>query len=246
MVKSYFNINYEFDKDEVFKHINYRLSLPGSDYISVADGVILSTANSNSEYLDVINNGMFAICDSGYVPVYIRLIHGIKYKQYSGSQIFMDIVKMCKYRMAFLGAQQNVLDGLKESLVKHNPYVKNMLFYELPFLPVEEFDYPAIAEMVDNDGAEIIWVALGAPKQEYFMSHLKPYLHHGIMIAVGAAFKFHSNTDVRRAPEWMIRNHMEFIHRIIVEPKKQIRRCRHIIGTLPMILWNEWQRKNSK
>ena len=41
-----------------------------------------------------------------------------------------------------------------------------MTFYELPFCKVTEFDYPAIAEMIEKDGADIVWIALGAPKQE--------------------------------------------------------------------------------
>ena len=46
------------------------------------------------------------------------------------------------------------------------------------------------------------------------------------MIAVGAAFKFFSGQDVRRAPEWMVRHHLEFLHRIFSEPKKQIEKVR--------------------
>ena len=147
--------------------------------------------------------------------------------------------------MAFLGAQQSVLDGLRSQLTVMNPRVADMLFYELPFCDVSEFDYPAIAKMVEEDGADVIWVALGAPKQEYFMANLKPYLHHGVMIAVGAAFKFFSGVDVKRAPEWMVRYHLEFVHRISKEPKKQIRRCYDIVRTLPGLLYGEWQRSRS-
>ena len=118
-----------------------------------------------------------------------------------------------------------------------------MQFVELPFRKVEEFDYPEIARMVEADGADIIWVALGAPKQEIFMSRLKPYLHHGVMIAVGAAFKFFSGTEVSRAPQWMIRCHLEFVHRIFKEPRKQLARCWGIIESLPRLLWQEHRRK---
>ncbi|EKC54944.1 glycosyl transferase, WecB/TagA/CpsF family, partial [human gut metagenome] len=111
----------------------------------------------------------------------------------------MDIIRSRRYRMIFMGTSQAILDGLKENLIHENPDVAQMQFVELPFRKVEEFDYPEIARMVEADGADIIWVALGAPKQEIFMSRLKPYLHHGVMIAVGAAFKFFSGTEVSRA-----------------------------------------------
>lgn len=238
---TYFNIRYEFDRKLVHDSIARRLTQEGSDYICVADGVILNTANRNKHYLEVVNGGMFSICDSSYVPLYIKWINGKRHEQYCGSEIFNDIVANRKYRMIFLGTQQPILDGLKENLKKLNPDVAGMKFVELPFCEVNEFDYPGIAKMIVEDGAEIVWIALGAPKQEIFMSMLKPHLNHGVMIAVGAAFKFFSGVDTSRAPQWMVRHHLEFIHRLCKEPQKQFKRCFHIVITLPGLLYNEWQ-----
>ncbi len=242
----YFNIRYEFQRPRVHEAIAERLRCSGSDYICVADGVILNTANRQKHYLDVVNGGMFSICDSSYVPLYIRWIYGEEYGQYCGSEIFIDIVASRRYRMIFLGTQQNILDGLKKNLTDINPDVAGMQFVELPFCKVEDFDYASIARMVEADGADIVWVALGAPKQEYFMSHLKPHLSHGVMIAVGAAFKFFSGVDTSRAPQWMVRNHLEFVHRLGKEPRKQFSRCFDIVRTLPGLLYGEWQRKRQK
>ena len=145
--------------------------------------------------------------------------------------------------MIFMGTQQKVLDGLKATLTDINPAVADMRFVELPFCGVDDFDYAAIARMIEADGADIVWIALGAPKQEQFMARLKPYLSHGVMIAVGAAFKFFSGTDVRRAPAWMVKHHLEFVHRICCEPRKQMGRCAWIVRTLPGLLWGEYRRK---
>lgn len=244
-MKKYFNINYEFDKDRVHSSIAERLTKEGSDYICVADGVILNIANRQPDYLEVVNGGMFSICDSSYVPLYLKWIYGMKVSQYCGSQIFQDIIASRKYRMIFLGTQQTTLDGLQRNLVSTNPDVVDMKFLELPFCKVEDFDYPAIARMVDADGADIIWVALGAPKQENFMARLKPHLNHGVMLGVGAAFKFFSGgVDTKRAPQWMVDHHLEFVHRISKEPRKQFKRCFDIVRTLPGLLYGEWRRKN--
>lgn len=245
-MQTYFNIRYEFDKKAVHERIAQQLQKNEAGYICVADGVILDTANRDPEYLKVVNGGMFSICDSSYVPLYIRWIYGKRFEQYCGSQIFMDIIRSRKYRMIFMGTSQAILDGLKENLIHENPDVAQMQFVELPFRKVEEFDYPEIARMVEADGADIIWVALGAPKQEIFMSRLKPYLHRGVMIAVGAAFKFFSGTEVSRAPQWMIRCHLEFVHRIFKEPRKQLSRCAGILGSLPRLLWQESRRKHQQ
>lgn len=241
-MQTYFNIRYEFDRKAVWERIDLQIKEKKADYICVADGVILDHANRNPEYLKVVNGGMFAICDSSYVPLYLKWIYGKKYEQYCGSQIFRDIVVGQKYRMMFMGASQKTLNGLRNRLSKMNPEVKEMQFIELPYREVEAFDYQKIARTIEEDKADIIWIALGAPKQEIFMSLLKPHLKHGTMIAVGAVFKFYSGTDIQRAPEWMVKHRLEFVHRIYKEPKKQLKRCWSIVSILPGLLWTEWRK----
>ena len=241
---NYFNINYEFDKRQIHNKISECIRLKEKDYICVADGVILNIANRKLEYLKIINGGMFSICDSSYVPLYLKWIYGVRYVQYWGSQKFKDIVGSRKYRMMFMGTSQRILDGLKNTIEEWNPDVLSMSFYELPFCRVEEFDYEDIARRVEESEADIIWVALGAPKQEIFMSKLKPHLKRGVMIAVGAAFKFYSGIDEKRAPQWMLKAHLEWVYRIMRSPKKQLKRCSMIMLTLPRLLFEEWRRKN--
>lgn len=245
-METYFGIRYEFDRELVLERIAQFVADGKVEYICVTDGVIVDNVNRNEDYRKVVNGSAFSICDSSYVPLYIKWIYGRRYHQYCGSQIFKDIVGMRKYRMFFMGTSQEILDGLKRNISEWNPDVAGMNFYELPFCSVDEFDYPAIAKRIEDDGADIVWVALGAPKQEIFMSRLKPYLKHGVMIAVGAAFKFYSGIEARRAPTWMVRMHMEFIYRIIREPRKQLRRCWGIISSLPILLFSEWKRSKLK
>lgn len=245
IMEKYFNIRYEFNKKDIHNSIAMRLCQDGSDYICVSDGNILNMANKDGAYLDIINGGMFSICDSSYVPLYLKWIYGIKREQYSGSEIFLDIIKSRKYRMIFLGTKQDTLNSLKTALANKNPDVESMTFKELPFMNVEDFDYPCIAEMIENDNADIIWIALGAPKQERFMANLKPFLSHGVMIAIGAAFNFYSGQNIKRAPDWMVRNHLEFCYRIISEPKKQLKRCLGIIASLPRLLLSEYKIKRN-
>jgi N-acetylglucosaminyldiphosphoundecaprenol N-acetyl-beta-D-mannosaminyltransferase len=157
--------------------------------------------------------------------------------------IFKDLIEMKRYRHLFIGTSTRVLKALKDNLMVMDPAIKGMTFYEPPFCDVEDFDYPAIAEMINRDNPDIIWVALGAPKQEIFMSKLQPYLKRGVQIAVGAAFKFYSGLDEKRAPAWMRRSKLEFLYRIYAEPKKQFARCKQIVLTLPGIIREESRRK---
>ncbi len=240
---TYFNINYELDKRQVHQSIASVIDRREKAYICVADGVVMNTANRDKDYQNVVNGGLFAICDSGWVPLYLKSIYGIKYEQYCGAEIFKDIVSSGKYRMIFMGTSQKTLDALQKELMVMNPNVKDMKFVELPFRDVEDFDYPEIAKMIEEDGAQIIWVALGAPKQERFMNRLLPYLKSGVMLGVGAVFKFYSGQEESRCPEWIQKHHLEFVYRIYQDPPKQLKRCFWIVATLPKLYLGEWKRK---
>ena len=117
-METYFNIRYEMDKEAVWQSIDRFIREQAPTYICVADGVILNITNRNPEYLKVVNGSAFSICDSSYVPIYLKWIYGIHREQYCGSQIFMDLIKMKKYRMFFMGTSAKTLAALKENLVK--------------------------------------------------------------------------------------------------------------------------------
>lgn len=238
----YFNINFEFSKECVFNTINETLTKEKyKGYICVADGVVLSHVHEDMQYRKIVNNAIFSICDSRWITHYIKWIYGTKHKQYCGCDIFSDIIQTKKYKMMFLGAQESILISLKNNLVKTDERIQNMPFIELPFCNVEDFNYVEIAENINAYKPDIIWIALGAPKQEYFMAYLEPFLNHGIMIAVGAVFNFFSG-HVQRAPQWMIKTNIEFLYRIVKEPAKQLKRCKSIVLRLPVILFQEYKR----
>lgn len=244
MITQIFHINYEPDKSKVLFRIDERINSRIPDYICVADGNILAMAHKDNGYRKVVQGSMFSIVDSSWVPLFVKCIYGYRWEQYCGSQIFDDIIRMGKYRMYFLGSQHNVLDALRNNLSRIVPEISNMKFVELPFCNVEDFNYKDIAADINADNPDIIWVALGAPKQEYFASLLVPYLKRGVVIPVGAVFNFRSGLGIKRAPRWMVKMHMEFVYRVFSEPYKQIRRCYNIISSLPDIIITEKQRKS--
>ena len=244
-MEKYFDIRYEFDVPTIHQTIDEHIANGKAGYICVADGNILTMVHNDESYHKVIDDSIFSICDSSWVPKFVKWIYGHNRNHYCGSDIFIDIIRARKHRMIFLGTKQNVLDALQQNLAKENPDVADMTFKELPFCTVDQFDYRGIAKMIEQDGADIIWVALGAPKQEIFMNRLQQHLNQGVQIAIGAAFNFYSGLSdaPQRCPAWMRKLHLEFVHRIFMEPKKQIKRCWGILTTLPRIFSKE---KNNK
>lgn len=246
MNKEYFNISYELSPSEALERIGRRVEEGPAGYICVADGNILTRVHVDMDYRKVVNGSMFSICDSSWVPLYLKMLYGIRPEQYCGSQIFRDITEMKRYRMLFMGASQTVLDALKGEMVKVDPRIADMQFVELPFRKVEEFDYAQIASQVNEDAPDIIWLALGAPKQEQFAARLVPLLDRGVVIPVGAVFNFRSGLNIRRAPDWMVKCHLEFVYRIFSEPKKQLGRVWGILKALPGIYAEERRKKNKR
>ena len=245
-MNTYFNINYEFDRHTIWNEIDEQLQKEEPCYICVADGNILQMVHKDLAYREIVNGSLFSICDSSWVPVFLKRLYGVEYQQYCGSQIFEDLTGRKQYRQFFIGTSEKILSGLRTELLKKDPSVGDMTFFAPPFCKVEEFDYQAIAEMINKDNPDIIWVALGAPKQENFMHRLQPHLRRGVMIGVGAVFNFYCGLEhaPQRAPQWMIDHHLEFVYRVFSEPKKQLQRCHQIIVTLPKV-YREERKKNS-
>lgn len=238
-METFFKIRYEFDKEQVIELIQKRLTEVGGDYICVADGNITANVYNSDVYRKIINEGMFSICDGSWTPIFLKLLYGINRDSYTGSDIFLDILTKKKYSIAFIGGSNEALSGLKNFLNKINYPVDKSFFLQLPFKDVNDFDYRTIADYLNNISCEIIWVGLGAPKQEIFMNKLKPLLKKGIMIGVGAVFNFYGG-QVKRAPYFLRKFHLEFLHRLINEPNKQIPRLKNYIKTLPRIIYNEY------
>jgi N-acetylglucosaminyldiphosphoundecaprenol N-acetyl-beta-D-mannosaminyltransferase len=87
-----------------------------------------------------------------------------------------------------------------------------------PFGDTSEWSDEAIAK-IRSWRPDIIWLALGAPKQEVWMRQYASAVSPALIIGVGAAFDFHAETK-QRAPAWMRRAGLEWAHRLGSEPKR--------------------------
>ena len=83
----------------------------------------------------------------------------------------------------------------------------------------------AVCAMINAAGADIVWVGLGAPKQERWMAEHQGRIN-GLMIGVGAGVDYHAG-KLSRAPQWMQRSNLEWLYRLLQEPKRLFRRYLH-------------------
>lgn len=241
MFKEYFGLRWEFDHKEVDKIIEQYILEHKPGYVVSLDGNNLANAYNDEKHRKILNNSIVNNCDSKWVPRMVNRIYHTNYQNYCGADLFIDYIKKAKYRQFFLGSNRKVLDGLKKNLLQYDSNIAEMCFEELPFRRVEEFDYEGIAKMLNEDKPDIIWVSLGCPKQEQFMSRLLPYLDQGIMFGFGAIFNFYSGLDdaPKRAPQWMINLGFEWLYRLYSEPKKQLKRVGRYLMAIPKMYIDE-------
>jgi len=91
-----------------------------------------------------------------------------------------------------------------------------------PFRELDPAEERASRDRINTAGAGLVFVGLGCPKQELWMARQEG-LVGAVMLGVGAAFDFHAGT-VRRAPPWMRRIGLEWLHRLLQDPRRLLRR----------------------
>lgn len=243
-MKKYFNINFEFDQKKVDEIIVEHITNQRAGYVCSLDGNNLAVANTNPNHLRVLNGAMVNNCDSSWVPVIINWIYRTKYSNYCGTDLFIKYVQTKKFRQFFLGSTNDVLHKLQNNLLKIDPKIKDMRFETLPFKQVEELDYEKIGAMINEDNSDIIWVSLGAPKQEQFMSLLLPHIKKGVMFGFGAIFNVYAEMPgLKRAPQFMVKHKIEWFYRLFQEPRKQIKRANFFMSLLPGMIRKELKKK---
>lgn len=127
------------------------------------------------------------------------------------------------YRHFLYGGDEGVAETLAARLRERLPGVQIVGTYTPPFRPLTSEEDAGIVRMIDDARPDIVWVGLSTPKQERWMA-----AHHGriavpIMVGIGAAFDFHAGRK-RQAPRWMRQSGLEWLFRLIQEPRRLWRR----------------------
>lgn len=116
------------------------------------------------------------------------------------------------------GSTVEVVTRLKDNFQEKIPDLLIAGIQPSRFRPLTEEEEHHDIAMINNSGSNICFVGLGCPRQEKWV-----YEHRGrvnaVMVAVGAAFDFHAGT-LRQAPKWMQKRGLEWLFRLIMEPRR--------------------------
>lgn len=140
----------------------------------------------------------------------------------------------------FMGSSQKVLDLIVKRAAEVYTHLK-IVTYSPPYKPeFSEEDNKAIVEAINAADPDLLWIGMTAPKQEkWTYSHWEELDIHCHVGTIGAVFDFFAGT-VERAPMWWQRHGLEWLYRLLKEPKRMWRR--YIIGNA-LFLWNMLKEK---
>lgn len=135
----------------------------------------------------------------------------------------------------FMGSSQKVLDLIVKRAAEVYPHLK-VVTYSPPYKPeFTDEDNKAIIDAIHADNPDLLWIGMTAPKQEkWTYSHWKELNIHCHVGSIGAVFDFFAGT-MKRAPMWWQDHGLEWLYRLLKEPKRMWRR--YIIGNA-LFLWN--------
>jgi N-acetylglucosaminyldiphosphoundecaprenol N-acetyl-beta-D-mannosaminyltransferase len=124
-----------------------------------------------------------------------------------------------RYRHYFYGGKAGVPNELAERLKQRFSEIDVVGQYSPPFRPLTELEDEAIIRAINSANPDLVWVGLSTPKQEHWMASHRAALHAPALIGVGAAFDFLSGR-LRQAPRWMMNAGLEWLFRLMMEPRR--------------------------
>lgn len=138
-------------------------------------------------------------------------------------------------KVMFMGSSEKVLSLIKEKAAVEYPNLE-VITYSPPYKPeFSDEDNRAIIQAINDTDPDLLWIGMTAPKQEkWTYSHWKELDIHCHVGTIGAVFDFYAGT-VQRAPQWWQEHSLEWLYRLIKEPKRMWRR--YVIGN-PLFLLN--------
>lgn len=221
-------------------------SLPeGKLLINTVNAHSYNTARKDSLFAEALMKGDVLIPDGVSI---VKACKWIKAKsqpkeRIAGWDLFsfeMEKLEKKGGTVMFMGSSQKVLDLIVKRAAEVYPHLK-VVTYSPPYKSeFSDEDNKAIIDAINAANPDLLWIGMTAPKQEkWTYSHWKELDIHCHVGTIGAVFDFFAGT-VERAPMWWQEHGLEWLYRLMKEPKRMWRR--YIIGNA-LFLWNMLKEK---
>lgn len=218
------NINVT-NMDDTISYITDNLEELKGNYICVSNVHTTVMAYRDKAYRRVQNSGAMALPDGQPLSIVSRKRGFSEARRVPGPDLMpaiLDLSQKTGYRHYFYGSTEATLTALRAALMRRYPKLQIAGMYSPPFRELTAEEDEEIVRRINDSGADFVWVALGAPKQEWWMYEHRHRVK-ALMLGVGAAFDFTAGT-VKRAPMWMQRLCLEWVFRILRNPRRMLPR----------------------
>jgi N-acetylglucosaminyldiphosphoundecaprenol N-acetyl-beta-D-mannosaminyltransferase len=193
-------------------------------YICVANVYTIMQVRRNRAYRDAYR-GAGLITPDGMPLVWMGRLAGYHEvgRVYGPDLMLAVCAALPDARHYFYGTDATTLERLIARLRQHAPTLNIAGMHAPPFRPLSPEEDAVIVAEINRCAPDVIWVGLGAPRQELWMASHRPLLNAPVLIGVGAAFDYLSGVK-RQAPRWMQRSGLEWLFRLATEPRRLWRR----------------------
>lgn len=183
-------------------------------------------AHRDPEFRQILNAADLFAPDGILVILTARLRGYSLRKSKTGPELMWEFGKIANqrgYKYFLYGDTDETLKLLVSTLAEEFPNVRIVGAYAPPFRPLTAAEDESIVRAINEVEADVLWVGLGAPRQERWISEHIDRLNVPIAIGVGASFKFHAG-KVKRAPRGLRDLGFEWLWRLVHEPTRMWRR----------------------
>ena len=204
-----------------------RLATSGGDRgadVHLCNAYTLALADKEPDFHAMLGRAAYNFPDGKSVVWANQLLHrssGVPGERVYGPDLFLDVMALGRtvgLRHFLLGSTPEVLTRLEGELARRFPGAEIVGVASPPFRTVTEKEsLEQIARLVSSR-AQIVWVGLGTPKQDWETARLAANVP-AVFCAVGAAFDFVAGNK-RQAPRWMQRRGLEWLYRLATEPRR--------------------------
>lgn len=213
---------FDFDNltyDQVIDHISQLLQKPSFNYIVTLNPEIVVAASQNSILLNYIQAASLIFADGIGLILANQLINRKPLHKITGADLTPRLFQLTGRSFYLIGAKPEILSKAIYNIKHQYPNI-NIIGFRNGYFSEDEL--PQIVDELNQLKPDIVLVALGSPKQDAFMYHLKQTLSHGIGLGIGGVFDVFSGAKPR-APIWVQKVCLEWVYRGIIEPKRILR-----------------------
>ena len=212
-------------KEESVRYIADHCRELKGEYICFSNVHTTVTAYDDNAYRDILNAARYVMPDGH--PIAKEMVKkGFFEAERVAGPDFMDemfrVTSGTEISHYFYGSSEETIARLKESLTKNYPGIRIAGMVSPPFRALTEEEDEAAVKAINDSKADLIWIGLGAPKQEKWMNAHKGRVN-GVMLGVGAGFDFHAGT-IKRAPVLIQKIGLEWLYRLFQDPKRLFKR----------------------